>query len=246
MRVLLSIILFSVCLPWAGCENQTNKPAGMDEALNPSRDFNLHDQDGNVFHLKDHRGEIILLFFGYTTCPDVWPTTLSKLARVYALLGAGGKKVLTLFVTIDPGRDTPHKLKEYLQYFDISWDGLNRHKTGDQTGRGRCDYKATYEKVVTDFPSALGYMFDHTDYVYLIDTEGSGPGIFFIPKTARHQHGPNNQRIIITVAKIKLDLHEIFNRGASIDAELNRVIQEAVDKGISLVEIIPEERKRTA
>src|SRR5438105_2526584 len=107
-------ILLGICIFWAGCEKQGNRPASQDcGVLNPQRDFTLHDQDGKVFHLKDHRGQIILLFFGYTSCPDVCPTTLSKLARVYALLGPIRQKVLTVFVTIDPQRDTPQKLSEY-------------------------------------------------------------------------------------------------------------------------------------
>src|SRR5579863_3202249 len=100
-KLILSVILSGVCFSWAGCEKQENKPAATDYGvLNPQRDFILHDQDGKIFHLKDHRGQIVLLFFGYTSCPDVCPTTLSKLARVYALLGPTRQKVLTVFVTV--------------------------------------------------------------------------------------------------------------------------------------------------
>src|ERR1700691_2849975 len=125
MRTMMLCLSFVFCFLWAGYENQENKTtssmAGQSAvdygALNPQRDFTLHDQDGNIFHLKDHRGQIVLLFFGYTSCPDVCPTTLSKLARVYALLGPGMRpKLLAVFVTIDPQRDTPQKLKDYLQY----------------------------------------------------------------------------------------------------------------------------------
>lgn len=168
------IFIFCFCFPWAGCENQ-GKSVGMDDALNPSRDFTLQTQDGNIFRLKDHRGQVILLFFGYTSCPDVCPTTLSKLARVYALLGPLRQKVLTLFITIDPMRDTPPKLKEYLQYFNINALGLTGTK--QQIDAVVDDYKATYEKVVTN-SSALGYMFDHTDYLYLIDAKGQTSHLF--------------------------------------------------------------------
>lgn len=143
--------------------------------INPQRDFTLHDQDGKIFHLKNHRGQIVLLFFGYTTCPDICPTTLSKLARVYSLLGAMRQKVLTVFVTIDPQRDTPQKLKEYLQYFNINAVGLTGTK--QEIGTVVDAYKATYEKVETN-SSALGYMFDHTDYLYLIDTQGKTSYLF--------------------------------------------------------------------
>jgi protein SCO1 len=170
------IILFGVCIALAGCEKHEDKPAATGYgALNPQRDFTLHDQDGRIFHLQDHRGQIILLFFGYTTCPDVCPTTLSKLARVYALLGPLRQKVLTLFVTIDPDRDTPQKLKEYLRYFNINALGLGGTK--QEIDAVVDAYKATYEKVVTN-SSALGYMFDHTDYVYLIDAQGNTSRLF--------------------------------------------------------------------
>src|ERR1700689_4208713 len=111
MRIVSSCLLLVLCIAWAGCEKPDSKSADNDYGvINPQRDFTLHDQDGNIFHLKDHRGQIVLLFFGYTTCPDVCPTTLSKLARVYLLLGPMSRKVLTVFVTIDPQRDTPQKL----------------------------------------------------------------------------------------------------------------------------------------
>jgi len=175
-------MILGVFIPLAGCDNKADKPvtpmgsADVDYgALNPQRDFTLHDQDGKIFHLKDHRGEIVLLFFGYTSCPDVCPTTLSKLARVYALLGPLRQKVLTLFVTVDPQRDTAQKLKEYLQYFNINALGLTGTK--QEIDAVVDDYKATYEKVVTN-SSALGYMFDHTDYLYLIDAQGKTAHLF--------------------------------------------------------------------
>jgi len=170
------VLFLSVYVTLAGCGQQGNKPAEADYGvLNPQRDFTLHDQDGKAFHLKDHRGQIVLLFFGYTSCPDVCPTTLSKLARVYMLLGPLRSKILTLFVTIDPKRDTPQKLKEYLEYFNINAMGLSGTK--QEIDAVVDSYKATYERVETN-SSALGYMFDHTDYLYLIDTQGKTAHLF--------------------------------------------------------------------
>jgi len=184
MRVISAILFLGFCIAWSGCEKQESKPAGTDYGvINPQRDFTLHDQDGQVFHLKDHRGQIILLFFGYTSCPDECPTTLSKLARVYALLGEQmRKKMLTLFITIDPQRDTPPKLKEYLQYFNINALGLTGTKQEIDAVVDR--YKATYEKVDTN-SSALGYMFDHTDYLYLIDAQGKTSYLFHLEDKAQ-------------------------------------------------------------
>jgi protein SCO1/2 len=174
-KILLITLCLGFCAIGPGCGNR-QKAASDDDyrALNPSRDFKLEDQDGNIFHLKDHRGQIVLLFFGYTSCPDVCPMTLSKLARVYALLGPLGQKVLTLFITVDPQRDTRPKLKEYLQYFNIRALGLTGTKHDIDAVVDK--YKAVYEKVVTH--SAMGYMFDHTDYLYLIDGQGTTRRLF--------------------------------------------------------------------
>ena len=182
-RIIFSVIFLVVCIPLGRCENQDGRSVAMDYgALNPQRDFTLHDQDGKIFHLKDHRGEVILLFFGYTSCPDVCPTTLSKLARVYAFLGPMRQKVLTVFITIDPQRDTPQKLKEYLKYFNINAMGLTGTK--QEIDAVVDSYKAMYEKVVTN-SSALGYMFDHTDNLYLIDAQGKTSYLFHPEDTVK-------------------------------------------------------------
>ena len=183
-------LIFGICISLTGCNNQEQKSvqtaAGSSNndlgVLNPSRDFILHDQDGKVFHLKDHRGQIVLLFFGYTACPDECPTTLSKLARVYALLGqAKRQKILTVFVTIDPQRDSPQKLKDYMKYFNINALGLTGSKEEIDAVVDR--YKATYEKVETS-SSAIGYQYDHTDYLYLIDKNGKTSYLFHLEDKA--------------------------------------------------------------
>ena len=176
-RLALLAMAFCCCVVFiAGCDKAQENSASLDEALNPKADFSLQDEDGHIFNLKDHRGQVVILFFGYTTCPDVCPTTLSKLARVYALLGpAMRSKVLTVFITIDPARDTAAKLKEYLQYFNINAIGLRGSK--QQIDAVVDAYKASYTRVETA-SSALGYMFDHTDYLYLIDTQGKTAHLF--------------------------------------------------------------------
>jgi protein SCO1/2 len=143
-------------------------PTGIEASFNPSADFTLMEDNGKIFHLRDHRGEVVLLFFGYTSCPDVCPLTLAKLGRVRTLLGPAGKKVLTVFVTVDPQRDTSARLKEYLGYFDAHAVGLTGTKEQiDEVVRA---YKASYQRVPTD--SALGYIINHTNIVYLIDRQG--------------------------------------------------------------------------
>ncbi len=162
-------LVFCLSLGGLGCESrQTSQKGDMYAGLNPQRDFTLTDQDGKPFHLKDHRGQIVLLFFGYLSCPDICPMTISKLSRVYDLIGEKRDNVLTLFVTVDPERDTPEKIKEYLSYFKLKTVGLTGTKT--EIDKVVSTYGGSYEKVKVD--SAAEYLMDHSDYVYLIDGEG--------------------------------------------------------------------------
>lgn len=166
-KIIIAIIFIGQCFILSGCGEKDERLRDY-ERLNPERDFTLKDQNRNIFRLKDHRGKVVLLFFGYISCPDVCPTTLSKLTRVYSLLGDKRQKVLTAFVSVDPERDTPEKIKEYLEYFNVNAVGL----TGTETEIDEVvlAYKIYYEKVNTT--SALGYMINHTDYLFLIDHNG--------------------------------------------------------------------------
>jgi protein SCO1/2 len=132
-------------------------------------DFSLIDHNGQRFNLSDHDGEIRLLFFGYTSCPDICPTTLSKLTRVYRQLEPEGDEVLTLFVSVDPTRDTPEKLAEYLGYFSLNAIGLTGHK--DEIDRIIKQYGGDY--FIEESDSAAGPLFAHTTYLYLIDRKGT-------------------------------------------------------------------------
>ena len=129
-------------------------------------DFALVDQHGASFELQSLRGQAAMLFFGYTYCPDICPVTLSKMGRVYQLLDAPQQELTTLFVTVDPKRDTQEKLAEYLDYFAIDAIGLRGDKEEiDQVVR---QYGAHY---------SLGeeqeaYLVDHSTYTYLIDQQG--------------------------------------------------------------------------
>ena len=132
-------------------------------------DFSLIDHDGQQFNLSDHDGEIRLLFFGYTSCPDICPTTLSKITRVYKELEPADDEVLTLFVSVDPTRDTPEKLAEYLGYFSLNAIGLTGHK--DEIDRTIEQYGGDY--FIEESDSAAGPLYAHTTYLYLIDREGT-------------------------------------------------------------------------
>jgi protein SCO1/2 len=135
---------------------------------NPADDFVLTDQEGRPFHLSQERGKAVLLFFGYTHCPDACPTTMSKLSRVYKLLGANAEQVVTLFVSVDTDRDTPSVLKSYLAYFHLNSLGLTGTKARIDAVVNQ--YGAKYEIEKSD--SAAGYHINHSTDLYLLDQKG--------------------------------------------------------------------------
>jgi protein SCO1 len=131
-------------------------------------DFTLTDHNGRRFQLASHRGKVILLFFGYTFCTEACPVMLARVAGVYKILGADASQVLTLFVSVDPGRDKPAVLKEYLNHFSAGAVGLTGKKS--EIDAVVKLYGARYEIEKTD--SALGYHVNHSTYLYLIDQRG--------------------------------------------------------------------------
>jgi len=131
-------------------------------------DFTLTDENGRPFRLSQLRGKVVLLFFGYTHCPDVCPTTMAKLARAAKLLGNDADRVVTLFVSVDPGRDTPEVMKHYLDYFHLNSFGLTGTK--DEIDEVVKQYGARYEIEKSD--SAAGYHVSHSTDLYLLDQKG--------------------------------------------------------------------------
>ena len=149
-------------------------------------DFTLRDHNDQPFDLAEHRNKVVLLFFGYTFCPDFCPLTLSKLAQVYGLLGDSSADMLTLFVSVDPQRDTPKALKAYLDYFSIKALGL----------RGS---KAEIDAVIKAYGGQYSYaeqengayMVNHSTYTYLIDRTGTIRFLF------RHTDSPEKMAGVI-------------------------------------------------
>ena len=133
------------------------------------RDFVLTNQDGNQFDTATLRGKVIYLFFGYTTCPDACPMTLSKLARVHDLLGNQGERVQTVYVSVDPERDTVEKLKEYLDYYSLPVVGLTG--TPEEVKSVAGDFGVFYAR--SEEETAAGYLVDHSTMVYVIDHNGT-------------------------------------------------------------------------
>ncbi|MDE2360837.1 MAG: SCO family protein [Betaproteobacteria bacterium] len=132
------------------------------------RDFSLEDPIGATRTLADFRGKAVVLFFGYTQCPDVCPTTLSTLAQAMKLLGSDADRVQVLFVTIDPERDTPALLARYVPAFDPRFLGL--WGDAEATGRTAKEFKIVYEKVPGATPGS--YTMDHSAGSYVFDPQG--------------------------------------------------------------------------
>jgi len=139
------------------------------ENLEIGGDFMLTADTGDEFRLQDHRGRVVLLFFGYTSCPDVCPVTMSKIAQAHRLLEEVDEEPLTLFVTVDIARDTPEALAEYLGYFGLESIGLTGSR--EQIDAVVAQYGAAYE--IEDSGSAMGPLVAHSTYLYLIGRNGN-------------------------------------------------------------------------
>jgi len=133
----------------------------------PQADFHLTDANNKPASLTDYHGKVVVLFFGYTHCPEVCPTTLADLAQVMRLLGNDAKKVQVLFVTLDPERDTPEVLAKFIPSFDPSFIGL--HGDAAATEQAAKSFGVNYQK---QYDKHGGYTLDHSDGTYLIGPEG--------------------------------------------------------------------------
>jgi protein SCO1 len=130
-------------------------------------DFTLTNQDGQPFRLDQVRGRPAVLFFGYTSCPDMCPMTMSRIAAALKLVGDEAREVTTLFISVDPQRDTPAALKEYVGSFSIPVVGLTG--TPDEVARVAAQYHASYQVVPT---GTTNYLVNHTSAIFVIDREG--------------------------------------------------------------------------
>lgn len=136
--------------------------------LDYGKDFALNDHAGKPRTLADFKGKAVVVFFGYTQCPDVCPTTLSEMAAVMQQLGPLSDKVQVLFITVDPGRDTPELLSKYVPAFDPRFLGL----VGDQAATEKVakEFRVFYQKVPGKEQGS--YTVDHTAGSYVFDPQG--------------------------------------------------------------------------
>jgi protein SCO1 len=133
-----------------------------------ARKLSLPDQDGKLRSLDDFKGKVTVVFFGYTQCPDVCPSTLAELSQVKKSLGAQGDKVQGVFVSVDPERDTAQILKSYVTSFDPAFVALRG--TAEQTAATAKEFKVIYAKVPGTTEGS--YTIDHTAGSYVFDTQG--------------------------------------------------------------------------
>ena len=175
---LLGLVLLSFV---AACSKPIEKFINTDlTGLDYAKDFALTDQNGKARTLADFKGKAVVIFFGYTQCPDVCPTTMTEMAQVMKQLGDLANQVQVLFVTVDPERDTQALLAAYVPNFDVRFLGLY----GDQAATEKVtkEFKVFYQKVPGK--TATSYSVDHTAGSYVFDKEGR------IRLFLRHGQGP--------------------------------------------------------
>ena len=156
----------------AGCDRLPFTPTGFKSiditGANYARELTLTDHEGQRRSLTDYAGKVLVVFFGYTQCPDVCPTTMVELVGARKLLGADGDRVQGIFVTVDPERDTQELLKNYVVNFGADFVGL--WGTAEETAAAARHFKVYYNKVPG--PTPASYTVDHTAGSYVFDAKG--------------------------------------------------------------------------
>ena len=160
-----SIIIFSLAL-LAGCEGQPKFKSTDITGADYGKTLELTDHNGKPRHLQDFRGKAVVLFFGFTRCPDVCPTTLADTAQVLKTLGPVADRVQVLMVTVDPERDKPDVLKSYVTTFNPGFLGL--YGDEDATRRAAKEFKVYFEKR----KEGDDYTMDHSGQSYVLDPQG--------------------------------------------------------------------------
>lgn len=169
MRVKLAALALAVALTWlSGCSREPPYHLQSIAGLMPRLEFQLTDDGGRPVDAERYRGDVVLLYFGYTHCPDVCPTTLAALAAALARLGVDANKVKVLFVTVDPARDSAPVLKQYMSYFGPQFIGLRGDDAALRPLIRR--YRVAYHR---DPPDAQGnYSVEHSSIVFVFDGKG--------------------------------------------------------------------------
>ena len=169
----------------AACDKLPGKQASFQNTdvtgLDYAKGFALTDHTGKPRTLADYKGKVVVVFFGYTQCPDVCPTTMAEMATVMQKLGPQADQVQVAFITLDPERDTQELLASYVPAFDKRFVGLRGSL--DQTAKVAKEFKVFYSKVPGTEPGS--YTIDHTAGSYVFDREGR------LRLFIRHGQGPD-------------------------------------------------------
>ena len=169
MARVLGPLALGLLLTLGACSDEQPKFASVDvTGADYGRDFQLKDHNGQLRSLQDFRGKVVVLFFGYTQCPDVCPASMTELVEVKKLLGPQGERLQGLFVTIDPERDKPAMLKAYMENFDPAFLALV--PTPEQLAAVAKEFKVYYKKA--EGPTPTSYSMDHSAGSYLYDPQG--------------------------------------------------------------------------
>jgi protein SCO1 len=162
---------FALSLTLLGLASCADKPSFRNTDITGAefaREFSLTDHNGQARTLADFKGKAVVVFFGFTQCPDVCPTTLAEMTEAVKLLGADGNKLQVLFITIDPERDTPELLKKYVPAFHPSFLGLTGN--AEAIAKVAKEFKVFYQKSPGKTPGS--YTMDHTANSYVFDPQG--------------------------------------------------------------------------
>lgn len=168
-RLMACVLLAGIVASLTACSESKPSFSSVDvTGADYAKGFDIKDHNGQARHLTDFAGKVVVLFFGYTQCPDVCPSTMTDMAEIKKALGADGDRLQVIFVTVDPERDTPELLKAYMQNFDPSFVALV--PTMQQLPELTRDFKIYYKKVEGTTPTS--YSMDHSAGSYIFDTKG--------------------------------------------------------------------------
>ena len=170
MNFIRSFLVVTLFIVLAACSQKPEfKNVDITGSTAFGKEFSLIDPDGKTRTLADFKGKVVVMFFGYTQCPDVCPTTLTEMQQVMTLMGPQADKVQVLFVTVDPERDTAAVLKQYVPAFDPHFLGL---RAANQVALEQVtkDFKIYYKKVPGSSPGS--YTMDYTAGSYAFDPDG--------------------------------------------------------------------------
>ena len=165
---MLRLLLLTLALLLAGCDSRPQFVNTDISEADYARDFALTDHAGKPRTMADFRGKAVVIFFGYTQCPDVCPTTMTGMAEAMKLLGGDAAKVQVLFVTVDPERDTQQLLAQYVPVFNPSFLGL--YADAQTIARTAQEFRVFYKKQPGSTPTT--YTVDHSAGSYVYDPQG--------------------------------------------------------------------------